>query len=114
MQQLSDIREACAKLRRLPESQWAQVPRLPLGARQPHVVPDANGPTMEALVRNCISQLMVLDADRRAVPSFAVGVGAFALPDVLEALAKSVADGHGDAAIPVLSDVVAELSSARL
>ena len=114
MQQLSDIREACAKLRRLPESQWAQPPRLPLGSREPHVVPDANGPSMETLIRDCIQQLMIFDANRRTVTPFAVGVGNFALPDVLEALAKSVAAGHGDAALPLLSEIVAELSSARL
>lgn len=57
---------------------------------------------------------MNFDATRRAVTPFAISVGVFALPDVLEALSKSVASAHGDAALPVLSDVVAGISSAHL
>ncbi len=114
MQQLSDIREACARLRRLPESQWGQSPRLPLGAREPHVVPDSVGPSVELHVRGWIQDLMNFVATRRAVTPFAISVGVFALPDVLEALSKSVASAHGDAALPVLSDVVAGISSAHL
>ena len=112
MEQLSDIREACARLRRLPESLWTQSPRAPLGARAPHEVPDATGPDVETQVRGLINELMLFDADRRGVSAYAVTVGAFARPDVLEALAKSVAAAHGAAAADVLSRVA--VSSARL
>ena len=112
MEQLSEIREACARLRRLPESLWKQSPREPLGARAPHVVPATTGPDVETQVRKLIDELMQFDSERRGVSAYAVAVGAFALPDVLEALAKSVASAHGDAANDLLLRVAA--SSARL
>lgn len=101
-------------MRRLPESHWAQSPRLPLGARAPHENPDSSGPTTEQLVRGWISVLQDFDAGRRSLNVFAIGTHAMALPDVLEALAKSVAAAHGSAGQPVLQYVADGISSARL
>lgn len=75
-------------------------------------MPDASEPSVERQVRGLIDELMRFDAQRRGVSAFPIEVGAFALPDVLEALAKTVASAHGQAAADLLSRVA--VSSARL
>ena len=112
MDQLTVIREACARLRRLPEPQWGQPPRLPLGARSPHVAPESGGDTVEQQVRAWIVALLNADAATRGVANFTPAVHALALPDVLEAASKSLAQQHPDAA--ELRDVADAISSARL
>jgi len=66
------------------------------------------------LVRGWISVLQEFDAGRRSVNAFAIGTHAMALPDVLEALAKSVDAAHGSAGQPVLQEIAEGISSARL
>lgn len=90
MEQRSAIREACARLRRLPEPQWGQPPREPLGARSPHVAPDSDGRTVEEVVRELAAAMQQTDAELRGVPAFTISVQRLALPDVIETLAKSL------------------------
>ena len=111
MDALFAIREACAQLRRLPEPQWAQAPRAPLGARAPHVAPEVGGKTVEALAREWASFLMHTDAELRGVVSFPVTTNPFALPDVIEALAKSVAASSDSKAQAALERVAREIQS---
>lgn len=107
MDGLAVIREACARLRRLPEPQWGQAPREPLGARAPHAAPTTSGATVEALARGIAQQLMALDAGVRGVAEFPIEVNRFALPDVIEALAKSVSSS-ADAEAAVALTVIAQ------
>ena len=68
----------------------------PLGARSPHEVPALPGPTCEERVAAIIVALMLEDATARQVEPFVPDVTVFALPDVLAALAKSVAARDAD------------------
>ena len=79
-----------------------------MGARAPGDAHDVNGPTLEAIVRNAIARLMDADARARGVQPIAVDVGAFALPDVVAALARSITAGGDAAALAVLEDVTRE------
>ena len=98
----------CERLRRLPESRWQRPPVAPLGARAPGDAHEVSGPTLEALVRDAIVRLMDADARARGVRPIAVEVGAFALPDVVAALARSITAGGDPAALAVLEDVTRE------
>lgn len=111
MDVLPVIRDACAQLRRLPEPQWAQAPRAPLGARSPHVAPETGGTTVEALAREWTSILMKADAELRGVNPFDVRVHHFALPDVIEALAKSLAASSHSKAQTALEQVAREMQT---
>lgn len=82
---------AAQRLRRLPEARWRQAPRLPLGSRAPHVVPSQTGASVEAQIRGVIAALMAEDASARGVAAFPPAVPVYGLPDVLIALARSVA-----------------------
>ena len=91
MNALDDIRRACERLRRYPESRWLQRPRPPLGARPLQGVVQGDGDRLESQVQQGIDLLMRADADVRGVHAFTPDVSVFALPDVLEALARSLA-----------------------
>lgn len=105
MDDLTRIREACAQLRRLPEPQWSQAPRLPLGARSPHVSVPIDGKTVEAWASEWASTLMATDAELRGAQRFTITAQRLALPDVIEALAKSLAASHDARATECLAGV---------
>lgn len=109
MDDVTAIREACARLRRLPEPQWSQPPRLPLGARAPHVPVPTDGRSVEAIARELVELLMETDAQLRDVQVFAVGANKLALPDVIEALTKSLAASSDASASAALAHVAQEL-----
>lgn len=81
----------CERLRRLPQQRWQMPPIAPLGTRLPHQVPETTGAVLEVQVRLLLGLLMDEDAAARGVATFAPDVSCFALPDVLAALARSVA-----------------------
>lgn len=104
-----EIVAACERLRRLPASRWQLPPMAPLGSRPPDAAMDATGPSLEVRVRGSIAALMDDDADARGVPCFEPTVGALALPDVLLALALSVAvrgDADGQDVLAGVADTV--------
>ena len=109
MDDVTAIREACAQLRRLPEPQWSQPPRLPLGARAPHVPVPTDGRSVEAIARDAVALLMDTDAQLRGVQAFPVGANKLALPDVIEALTKSLAASSAASASAALAHVAQEL-----
>ena len=63
----------------------------PLGSRAPHDAPARSGPNLDVRVRAAAAALMADDATARGVDAFEPAVPHFALPDVLAALARSVA-----------------------
>ena len=105
MDDLSVICEACAQLRRLPQPQWAQAPRAPLGARAPHIPVTTHGTSVEAIALDVAQSLMATDADLRGVPVFPIGANPLALPDVIETLAKSLATSTDPSTTACLADV---------
>ena len=97
MNALDEIRRACERLRGYPEARWLQPPRPPLGARAPLSAARLGGDALQHCVRREIHLLMQADAEARGVQMFTANVSVFALPDVLEALARSLAgveDSH--------------------
>lgn len=72
---------------------------------------DTTGETLEAQVRRCVTSLMQADAQVRGVRSFDIDVHVFALPDVLEALARSVNASDDLQASRVLEEVAQQSRS---
>lgn len=103
------IREACVQLRRLPQPQWSQPPRAPLGARAPHLPVTTHGKTVKAIALDVARSMMVIDASVRGVPEFPIGTNPLALPDVIEALAKSLVTSTDPRSIASLADAAQRL-----
>jgi hypothetical protein len=107
---LEIILSGCERLRWLPESRWLRPPLAPLGTRAIEVLPHATGPSLEVRAQEVASLLMTADADARGVAYFVPDVSVFALPDVVAALAKSLAELHTDVANSVLAAAAAAAS----
>lgn len=102
---LDAIAAACVRLRRLPAPRWQRPPMPPMGSRMPGAEVDGSGPSLEQQVRAAIAMLMQDDAAARDVPAFTPMMSALGLPDVLQALALSVALRDDAAGAAVLARV---------
>lgn len=110
-QPLASILDACERLRRLPSARWSQPPRPPLGSVPPNAVAAA-GVSLEDRLAAYVGELMTDDAGVRGVSVFVPDVSVLSLPDLVAALAKSVAernDAEGNALLARIAGEMREL-----
>ena len=107
---LTDIRDACERLRRLPIARWQQPPRTPLGSvsvesRVGH------GDPLETQAIALVHRLIAFDAESRRLPVANPNVPGPGLPDVILVLAMSIADRADDGSAPLLDETARLLRS---